>query len=159
MTVGDFAAMRASDADRDQIQSRLNDAYAEGRLTRDEWDERATALGHAATYGELDRLTADLPHPLAVPPSVLAPVPSQPGTNGLAIAALVCALGQLLVGFPASIAAIVLGHKARARIRQTGEQGDGMAQVGLFLGYIGVGAVLLIALTGALFSVLVTAHH
>ena len=36
MTVGDYGAMRASDNDRWRTQSRLNDAFAEGRLTREE---------------------------------------------------------------------------------------------------------------------------
>jgi hypothetical protein len=159
MAAGDYATMRASNADRDEVQSRLNEAYAEGRLTKDEWDERATALGHAATYGELDLLTVDLPQPLAVPPALLAPVPSQQDTNGLAIAAMVCGLGQLIVGFPAGIAAVILGHKALARIRQTGEQGYGMAQFGLVLGYIGVGTLVLISLAFILAVLSVAPHH
>jgi hypothetical protein len=60
-------------------------------------------------------------------------------TNGLAVAALVCGVAQIaflgpLVGIPA----IILGHVARSRIRQTGEQGAGMALAGLILGYIGL---------------------
>jgi len=60
-------------------------------------------------------------------------------TNGLAIAALVCGIAQF-VGFwlLGTIPAIVLGHMARRQIRQTGEQGAGMATAGLVLGYIGV---------------------
>lgn len=58
---------------------------------------------------------------------------------------MVCGIGQLLVGLPATIAAIILGHKARRQILKTGEQGGGMAQAGLILGYVGLG--LLIALT------------
>jgi threonine/homoserine/homoserine lactone efflux protein len=59
-------------------------------------------------------------------------------TNGLAIAALICGIGQVLLGFLAGIPAIILGHMARRQIRQTGEQGAGMAMAGLILGYIGV---------------------
>jgi hypothetical protein len=50
-------------------------------------------------------------------------------TNTLAILALVLA-------FVVSPAGIVLGHIARKQIRQTGEQGDGLALAGLILGYI-----------------------
>jgi hypothetical protein len=134
-------AMRASDDDRWRVQSVLNDAYAEGRLTQQEWDQRTGALGGAATYAELDRLTADLPAVYSGPP----PPAGQPITNKMAIASLVCGIGQLLAGFPAGIAAIILGHMARRRIRETGERGDGMARAGLILGYIGtVGFTLLV---------------
>ncbi len=155
MAAGDYAAMRASDADRLRVQAHLNDAYAEGRLDQQEWDDRATALASATTYGELDRLTADLPPPnpgmqLAQQPP--GPPPVAQGTNGLAIAALVCGLGQFAVGFPASIAAIILGHKARRRIALTGEQGDGMAQAGLILGYAGI-ALLFFAVLLLFFAI------
>ena len=155
-------AMRASDDDRWRVQSVLNDAYAEGRLTQQEWDQRTGALGGAATYAELDRLTADLPavYPghggAQVSRAQASPVlpAGQPITNRMAIASLVCGLGQLLAGFPAGIAAIILGHMARRRIRETGEQGGGMATAGLILGYIGtVGLVLL-----GLLIVAVVAH-
>jgi hypothetical protein len=150
---GDAGAMRASDDDRAQAQAALNDAFADGRLTRDEWEDRATALGGPVTHSDLARLTADLPGRFVVPQQ---PVPATPywpqpmpqqGTNGMAIAALVCGIGQVAAGPFAGIAAIILGHKARQRIRQTGEQGDGMALTGLILGYVGtIGLVLLVAL-------------
>jgi hypothetical protein len=106
-------AMRASDDDRSKVQAVLNDAFAEGRLTQAEWDERAGELATAATYADLDRLIADLPGRQLSPqyPSGQAQLwQAQQRTNGLAIAALVCGIGQLAVGFPATIAAIILGH-------------------------------------------------
>ena len=39
----------------------LSDAYAAGRLSRDEFDERCAAAYSARTHGELQGLTADLP--------------------------------------------------------------------------------------------------
>ncbi len=52
---------------------RLRDAAAEGRLTAYELDARLTHAFSATTYGELDRLTEDLPVPLPIaPPSRLA---------------------------------------------------------------------------------------
>jgi hypothetical protein len=151
-----LSAMRASDDDRSQVQSVLNEAYAEGRLTREEWDERATALAGPVTYGDLAKLTADLPNgfiipqpqpqPTAIVPYWPQPVATQRGTNGLAIAALVLGLAQFAVGFPAGIAAIILGHKAQQRIKQTGEQGSGLARAGLILGYLGTLGLVLLAL-------------
>jgi hypothetical protein len=56
--------------------------------------------------------------------------PPQPrGTNGMAIAALVC----LFLFAPASI---LLGHMARKQIRQTGEEGWGMATVSMVIGAV-----------------------
>ena len=54
------------------------------------------------------------------------------GTNTMAILALVFA-------FIFAPAAIVLGHIAKKQIRQTGEQGEGLATAGLWLGYIFTG--------------------
>ncbi len=59
-------------------------------------------------------------------PPPYAPVTS---TNTMAILALVFAF----IFAPASI---VLGHIAKKQIRQTGEQGEGLATAGLWLGYI-----------------------
>jgi hypothetical protein len=57
--------LRASDAEREQAVARLRDASAEGRLTFDELVVRTGAALEARTYGELERVTADLPAPTA----------------------------------------------------------------------------------------------
>ena len=59
-------------------------------------------------------------------------------TNGLAVAALVCGLAQILLGILTGIPAVILGHIARRQIRQTGQQGAGIALAGLILGYVGI---------------------
>lgn len=51
----------ASDADRARYADRLGDAFAEGRLTREEYDERLTATMSGRTYGDLKNVLADLP--------------------------------------------------------------------------------------------------
>ena len=51
----------ASDADRDTAVGLLNAAWAEGRLTADEHDQRLSAAYAARTWQQLDQLTADLP--------------------------------------------------------------------------------------------------
>jgi hypothetical protein len=154
------AAMRASHADRERTVDVLKAAYAEGRLVPEEYGQRVEAVYRALTYGELARLVADLPSgplvlPMAlpapaaqmVPPTFLPPpVPASP-TNGLAVTSLV--LG--FCGFVpfASVAAVATGLAAKQRIRQTGEQGDGIATAGLVLGWMGVAFWVLLLLVGA----------
>ena len=53
--------MRASDTDRDAVVAVLRDAYAEGRLTLEEFGERTSAAYAGKTWGDLRELTADLP--------------------------------------------------------------------------------------------------
>ncbi|WP_435821590.1 DUF4190 domain-containing protein [Micromonospora musae] len=55
--------------------------------------------------------------------------PQVAGTNVMAILSLIFAFVFAPVG-------IVLGHVAKKQIRQTGEQGDGLATAGLVLSYI-----------------------
>jgi type IV secretory pathway VirB2 component (pilin) len=78
-------------------------------------------------------------------------------TNGLAIAALCCAIGQVIAGPFAGIAAIVLGLLSLKQIRLSGQDGRGMAITGLVLGIVGtILAVLLIVMALALFHGLAT---
>jgi hypothetical protein len=48
-----YAAIRASDRDRAVVHDVLATAYAEGRLDRDELDERTAAVTAAKTYADL----------------------------------------------------------------------------------------------------------
>jgi DUF1707 SHOCT-like domain len=52
--------LRASDADREQVATLLSTAYAEGRLTREEHDERLDQLMAAKTFDDLIPITRDL---------------------------------------------------------------------------------------------------
>ncbi len=54
----------------------------------------------------------------------------------MAVTALVCGVATFVVGVT-FIPAIIFGHIAQRQIRQTGEQGGGLALAGLILGYIG----------------------
>jgi hypothetical protein len=54
-------SLRASDADREAVTERLRLAAAEGRLEPDELEDRLHTALRARTYGELDRVLADLP--------------------------------------------------------------------------------------------------
>jgi hypothetical protein len=90
-------------------------------------------------------------HPYPSYGAPYAPYPAAASTNGLAIASLVCGVGGFVIGL-SFIPAIVLGHIARRQIRQTGQQGGGMALAGLIIGYVGV--ALFIALVALLVAVM-----
>lgn len=78
------------------------------------------------------------------------PVQRMPGTNGFAIASLVCSLAGFAWGVTA-ILGVVFGHLARSQIRQTGQGGDGLALAGLIIGYIFIGLFAFIVLMVVLF--------
>lgn len=116
-------SMRASDVEREHAAAALREHYAQGRLTRDEFDERLEAAYTAKTVGELERLTADLPaedlHELPVPAyqqgsqparrqEALVDLPGGPWPwlwgSWAAVSALGCALWLLLIVLPAPFA-------------------------------------------------------
>jgi Domain of unknown function (DUF1707)/Domain of unknown function (DUF4190) len=130
---GGRARMRASTADRDHVVDLLNNAYAEGRLTKDEFDGRMATALTAPTYGDLDRVLYDLP----------GTRPAAGRTNQMAIASLCCGAGQVVAGPLTTIPAIVCGHIARGQIRRTGEEGGGLALAGLLMGYAGAALIVL----------------
>jgi hypothetical protein len=68
--------MRAGDADRQAVADQLRGALDEGRLDLHEYDERLQQAYAAKTYGDLDRLLADLPG--TVPPEHAQVVPVRP---------------------------------------------------------------------------------
>jgi hypothetical protein len=62
---GQFAGqgLRIGDAERDAAVGALGEHYAAGRLTKDEYDERAGAAWAARTQADLGPLFGDLPLP------------------------------------------------------------------------------------------------
>jgi len=66
--IADALRLRASDADRERVAGLLRDAFAEGRLSPVEHEERLTQVYAATTYADLVPLLHDLP----VPPGALA---------------------------------------------------------------------------------------
>ena len=132
---GGYGHLRASNADRDRAADVLKAAFAEGRLDRDEFEQRAGLVQQSRTYSELAALTADLQAgPLGALLPGSAPVRARPSyqpLNTLAIASLVCAF---IPGIP--FVAVIVGLIARKQIRQTGERGDGMATAAIVIGAI-----------------------
>lgn len=74
--------LRVGDAERDEAVSALHEHFAQGRLSREELDERLTAALRARTVGDLRKVTSDLPSP---PEAGRAPhwPDSRPGRYGL----------------------------------------------------------------------------
>lgn len=144
-----YARMRASSADRERAIDVLKAGFTEGRLTREELEDREGRVMKARTYGELAELTCDLPAgPLGglMPASTgtvvapgagsLAACPAAPatGTNRLAVASLVLAF----IPFWGTLASVICGHVARKQIRERGGTGDGLAITGLIISYASV---------------------
>jgi hypothetical protein len=71
--LGANAALRATDGDRDVVHPVLADAYADGRLDREEFDTRTAQTAAARTLGELPPLLADLVAPTPVPSGGVPP--------------------------------------------------------------------------------------
>jgi Domain of unknown function (DUF1707)/Domain of unknown function (DUF4190) len=152
------AGARAANADRDRALDVLKAGFAEGRLTKGEYDNRAGRVLAARTYGELGSLIADLPTgpfggPVRYPGAVQ---PLRAAVNSTAVAALTCGIAVFLTMGLTAIPAIVLGHSARRQVRATGERGDGIALAGMVLGWAGV-ALLAVAIAG-LVAVSATGH-
>jgi len=98
-------SLRTSDADRDRVTARLRDHFAEGRLTREELDERIAAALNAKTFGDLRRVLSDLPEPGLVGqqgrgmPGRMMPFPvARRGPRILPLALLVLAAALLIPG-------------------------------------------------------------
>jgi len=130
-------SMLASTADRERAIDVLKAGFAEGRLGKAEFDERAARVYAARTYADLAPLVADLPAGPAVGfPPPAAPVP--PAINGLAVASLICGLAEIPTLGLSALPAVILGNRARQQIRRTGQRGDGLAVAGLILGWTAI---------------------
>lgn len=138
--------MLASRADRERSVTVVKASFVEGRLTKEELDQRVGQVLVSRYFEELMALTADLP----VGPHGRLPAhpvtPPFPRMSRLAVAALVCAgAGPVSLGITA-IPAIALGQMARRRVRRTGERGFTAATAAVVLGWL----TLLIAVVAAL---------
>ena len=69
--------LRAGHADREQVIEALKDAFAQGRLTREELDVRAGRALAARTRADLAALTADIPPGPAVAGPDRSPAPDR----------------------------------------------------------------------------------
>lgn len=85
------------------------------------------------------------------------PPPQAVGTNGMAIASLVCSLfGWIcIIG---GILGIIFGFMALGQIRQSGQGGRGMAIAGIVIGVVVTALVILAGIFGAVFGGTRTTH-
>ena len=75
-TPANLPQLRVSDAEREAVVARLNKATSEGRLTLEEFSERAGAALAARTQGDLDLLVTDLPVHTSIPVARAASYPA-----------------------------------------------------------------------------------
>lgn len=81
------------------------------------------------------------PPPPPYPPPYPPPGPGRDpfglaGTNRLAIAALAVSVASFFLFWPAGIVGAILGQQARKQIKQTREDGDGLATAGIWIGWV-----------------------
>lgn len=100
---GSRSRMRAADADREQMIDALKSAFAQGRLTKDEFDLRVGQAFASRTYAELAAILAGIP---ARPTGPVAPAqqqrprpPARPSTKKVAISCACAVLAAELVLF------------------------------------------------------------
>jgi hypothetical protein len=103
-------SMLTSTAERDRAVDALRAAFAEGRLTQEEFTERVAQVHASRTFDQLAELLCDLPP--AYPPASHSPEPEQPlrrrpSPAGLAMTALVVFAFAALV---TAVALIVHAH-------------------------------------------------
>lgn len=82
--------------------------------------------------------------PAGYPPMGYPPYPYPPvrRTNSMALAALILSLVGIASCLTAPVGAI-LGHVARRQIRETGEDGEGMAKAAIIVGWVLTGLMVL----------------
>jgi hypothetical protein len=114
--------LRASDADRQVVVHRLQDAVARGQLTFEEGSDRMARAWASTHRDQLPALTADLPAPAPPPPAA----PGWQALGELALLQLRTTLGG--AAGPAS---------REARVRLAALSVAALLLVGLFLGLVG----------------------
>jgi Domain of unknown function (DUF4190) len=82
-------------------------------------------------------------------------------TNTLAVVSLVAGIGSFfahiipgLGGFTVALIAVVTGFMARKQIKETGEQGMGMATAGIIIGLVHL-TLLILLVIGIIFAIFV----
>jgi Domain of unknown function (DUF4190) len=135
---------------------RRAELLTEIRAHLDEALRQVPAGDEAAVRSMLDRLGS----PEEIVAAAAEPVPAGqffpvPPTNGLAIASLL--FGIFWLGGIGSLAALVLGYRARREIRNSAgfQRGSSLATIGIVLGWIGL-AALVITAVAALFLLAAT---
>lgn len=99
--------LRASDADRDRVLDTLGTAFAEGRLTEEEFHARAVWAHASSTYGDLAAVTVGVPPRHSEPPPHRAPRTDLDRVDKKSLA-----WGVFMVLMPATLAIAFVTHFA-----------------------------------------------
>jgi hypothetical protein len=133
-----YRSLRVGDTERNSAVESLNNAWVDGRLDADELEHRRDQAMRALTYGELNRLTVDIPGASVVPLGRAGSLVAKPSGRAVACVTLGFA-GWLGPNFFAWIPAVVLGHRARRDLRQSGSAaGYELTTIGLAVAYAGL---------------------
>src|SRR5947209_12304899 len=104
----DRGRYRASHDDRDRVIELLKSAFVEGRLAKDEFDERVGEAMASRTYAELATLTDDIPPPREVVRPRARPRPHPRGSaRKVALASVAGTIAPIVV-----VVAILLNDDA-----------------------------------------------
>lgn len=90
-----------------------------------------------------------------------SPYAAPQSTNAMALGSLISSIaGWTVVPFIGWIVGVVLGHIARNQLRQSNEQGAGLALAGLITGYVGLAlSALAVVLLIILFAVVGVSYN
>ena len=113
-SAGGRGHLRASHADRERVVDFLKAAFVQGRLTKEELEQRAGQALGSWTYAELAELTADLPGgPMTAPPP---PTSGQARDRARLPVGKIVLVGTGVLTAPAVLAAaIITGNEGLAR--------------------------------------------
>ncbi len=89
--------LRIGDAERRAVDTRLQQAHADGRLTLIEYDERAAQCWAARSQSELDALTVDLPPDTTAQTMPATAVPDRAPQRGNRLNGIANTLGSVAV--------------------------------------------------------------
>src|SRR5580658_7863011 len=113
--------IRASDQERESVVDVLRDAYTDGRLTFDEFEERTAAAYAAKTWTDLGLLTSDLP---AQPLIGAGRTARAPGAAGQARSSVRPGAARLVRLDPDLGRRRIAGYRRRAVVRVHRRAGD-----------------------------------
>ena len=110
---GDRSRLRTSRADREQVIDVVKAAFVQGRLAKDEFDQRIARVFASRTYADLAYLTADIPAGLAraQPPQAPADPPAPISMDRKAVRSWVSAT-VMLPGMVVAASALESGQPA-----------------------------------------------
>ena len=130
-----YGQMRSSAAEREHAIDILKTAFADGRLTKQEYEDRIGLALSPLTYADLAALTSDLP--AGLPGSLRPPAPgyvSRPAARPLNRMAVASLISTAVPGVP--LLPVLLGLIAHGQIQERGERGARLATAGIMMGAI-----------------------